>query len=148
MLVLDGTQELPQEYSVSLDSPRITHRVWPYQPTKDEEWVILCRRLDDMVQVQTLQATRRKEEKGAEGGQLSHPGKQQAGTLADIAEVHTSDCHHRGACLLNALKGLSMTGCEVAPLGPHVRSQTGRLIPAAANAPGQSACTLPCSSKV
>jgi len=40
-----------------------------------------------LLQVQTLQATRRKEEKGAKDNQLTVPVKKQSGTLADIAEV-------------------------------------------------------------
>jgi len=40
-----------------------------------------------VLQVQTLQATRRKEEKGTKDNQLTVPVKRQSGTLADIAEV-------------------------------------------------------------
>ena len=53
------------------------------------------------VQVQTLQATRRKEEKETKDSQLTVPVKRQSGTLADIAEVpfptYLPECAHYDA---------------------------------------------------
>ncbi len=103
MPILDGTQEPPQKYSVWTTPTKHT-MFGPSQPVKDKERVTPYRCLAGMVQVQTLQATRRKEEKGAKEGQLSDPGKKQAGTLADIAEVHAANrCHHCIAYSFNAV---------------------------------------------